>query len=244
MTPTARARLFRSDLPLTRKSGAHAVDTEDKALTRYLGRVLQEARSPSLVPPACPSCASRQTILAGPPHARMPMPAFGCNACRRRFNRLTGTPLARLRHADKLPEFVRLLSCQMSYDEAAEILRVDYSAVANWAEKFRTWLLALDPSGRWEARVRLGLNPRPLIACPQCGKEEGVRLAGFQEDGSRRLACRACEVTFALPAPHRGRDLLPMAIAYDPLVTRERRKRAVRGRVEVNPGSRPPARRA
>ena len=159
----------------------------------------------------------------------MPMPAFRCNACRHRYNRLTGTPLARLRHADKLPEFVRLLSCQMSYKEAAEILEVDYTAVANWAEKFRTWLLALDPSGRWEARVRLGLKPRPLIACPKCGQEDDVRLAGFHDDGTRRLACRACDITFALPTEERGSDPLPMAVAYDPLVTRERLKQQRRG---------------
>src|ERR1700674_3292515 len=65
--------------------------------------------------------------------ARMPMPTFQCNSCRRRFNRLTGTPVARLRHPDKLYKFVPLLSRQMSYKEAAEILQVDYSAVAKRA---------------------------------------------------------------------------------------------------------------
>jgi transposase-like protein len=135
----SRPRNFRGDFPLTRKSGPLKVHTEDAALTRYLVRALKEARSPSLKPPACPYCRSRLTILAGRPHARMPLPAFQCNSCSRRFNRLTGTPLARLRHADKLFEFVRLLSSQMSYKEAAEILKVDYSAIANWGEKFRTW---------------------------------------------------------------------------------------------------------
>jgi transposase-like protein len=138
---------FRSDLPLTRKGGPSTVDTEDEALTRYLIRELKAARSTSLKPSACPYCQSHLTTLISRPHARMPMPTFRCTACLRQFNRLTGTPLARLRHADKLFKFVRLLSCQISYKEAAEILQVDYSAIANWAEKFRTWLLQLDPSG-------------------------------------------------------------------------------------------------
>jgi hypothetical protein len=87
----SRPRNFRADLPLTRKSGPLKVHTEDAALTRYLVRALKEARSPSLKPPACPYCCSRLTILAGRPHARMPMPAFQCNSCSRQFNRLTGT---------------------------------------------------------------------------------------------------------------------------------------------------------
>jgi transposase-like protein len=149
----ARTRRFRSDLPQTRKSGPLAVDTEDKALTRYLERALRETRSLSLNPPACPYCVSRQTILSTRPHARLPMPAFRCNSCGKGFNRLTGTPLARLRHADKLPQFIRLLSCQMSYKQATELLEVDYSAVANWAEKFRNWLFAY--SAESDRRFRL-----------------------------------------------------------------------------------------
>ena len=222
-----RPRNFRADLPLTRKSGPLKVHTEDAALTRYLVRALKEARSPSLKPPACPYCRSRLTILAGRPHARMPMPAFQCNSCSRRFNRLTGTPLARLRHADKLFEFVRLLSSQMSYKEAAEILKVDYSAIANWAEKFRTWLLELDPGGALEARVRLGIKPRPLVPCPKCGKDTHVRFFGFDRDSrTRRLVCRACLVTWALSTTQ-GEEGFPLqtAVAYDPRVYRLRRGR-------------------
>jgi transposase-like protein len=223
----SRPRNFRADLPLTRKSGPSKVHTEDTALTRYLVRALKEARSPSLKPPACPYCHSRLTILAGRPHARMPMPAFQCNSCSRRFNRLTGTPLARLRHADKLFEFVRLLSSQMSYKEAAEILKVDYSAIANWAEKFRTWLLELDPSGGWEARARLGIKPRPLVPCPICGKDTRVRFFGFHQDSrTRRLMCRACLVTWALSTTQGEEGLpLPTTVAYDPRVSRLRRDR-------------------
>lgn len=168
----------------------------------------------------------RDTILLSRPHARMPMPAFRCTACRHQFNRLTGTPLARLRHADRLPQFVRLLSCQISYKEAAEILEVDYSAIANWTEKFRRWLITLDPTGAWERRVRLGIKPRPLVVCPACGKDKSVRFFGFSEDGrARRLACRTCKITFQYSHDVAAGHLLESAIAHDPLVTRERHKR-------------------
>jgi transposase-like protein len=229
----SRPRNFRADFPLTRKSGPLKVYTEDAALTRYLVRALKEARSPSLKPPACPYCCSRLTILAGRPHARMPMPAFQCNSCSRRFNRLTGTPLARLRHADKLFEFVRLLSSQMSYKEAAEILKVDYSAIANWAEKFRTWLLELDPSGAWEARARLGIKPRPLVPCPICGKDTHVRSVVLTRVVALADWCVACLVTWALSTTQ-GEEGLPLqtAVAYDPRVSRLQRDRERRSGID------------
>ena len=43
----ARSGLFRSELPLTRKSGPLDADTDKKALTRYLERALRETRSVS-----------------------------------------------------------------------------------------------------------------------------------------------------------------------------------------------------
>ena len=214
-------RNFRADIPLTRKSSRPVELDEDTDLTRYLIRALKEARSTSLRPIACPHCHSRATTLVSRSHPRRPMPSFRCAACSRTFNRLTGTPLARLRHADRFYDFVRLLSAQMSYKEAAEILEVDYSAIANWAEKFRTWLLQLDPSGGWESRVRLGIKPRPVIACPACGKDAAVRFFGFQGDKSaRRLACRACAITFHLPEEQTGRHTLATTVAYDPVAAR------------------------
>ena len=94
------------------------------------------------------------------------------------------------------------------------------------AGKFRAWLLLLDPTGGWEARVRLGIKPRPLISCPVCGKDASVRFAGFFDDsGARRLACRSCNITFRLPDDSQGSHLLETAVAYDPLITRKRRER-------------------
>jgi hypothetical protein len=115
----------------------------------------------------------------------------------------------------------------LSYKEAAEILKVDYSAIANRAEKFRTWLLELDPSGGWEARARLDLKPRPLVPCPICSKDTHVRFLRFHEDRrTRRLVCRACLVTWALSTTQ-GKEGLPLqtTVAYDPRVSRLRRDR-------------------
>ena len=122
-------RPFRGDLSRHRKGGPSTVNTEDEVLTRYLTGELKAARCLSMNRPVCPHCQSPFTIPVGRTHGcpcpismhRLPAPVQPSN----------GTPLARLRQADQLYEFVRLLSCQMSYKEAAEILQVDYSVIAN-----------------------------------------------------------------------------------------------------------------
>jgi transposase-like protein len=221
----SRPRNFRPDLPLTRKSGRLKVHTEDAALTRYLVRALKEARSFSLKPPACPYCRSRLTILAGRPHARMPMPAFQCNSCSRRFNRLTGTLLARLQHADKALRVCAVVVIPNVVQGSCRDPEGGLFGYRQLGRKVSDLLLELDPSGAWEARVRLGIKPRPLVPCPNCGKDAHVRFFGFHQDRrTRRLVCRACLVTWALSTTQ-GEAGLPLqtTVAYDPRVSRLRR---------------------
>lgn len=206
-------RKFDPAIPLRRKVRRPLADTEDRALSAYALCALREARSCSERPFACPHCSSPDTLLATRAHTRCPRPSFKCRRCKRRFNRLTGTPLARLRHEDKLYAFVPFLSQQVSYAEVAEILEVDYSAIANWAARFREWLLVLDATGTWEKRVRIGIKPRPAGTCPRCSGTK-IRLHGFETDsGGRRLRCESCSVTFQLKEVA---DSVTLVVAYDP----------------------------
>jgi len=191
-------RIFSADVPQFHKqNGAVLPDTEDIELTAFLSSALQEFYSLSEAPPPCPLCQSNNTELLSRVHARLPLPAFRCRACGlRQFNRLTGTPLARLRRA-KIPAFIRLLSQQMPYAEATRRLGVDYTAVENWTKKFRIWLLQLDPSGKWEARVRLGIKVRPHIQCPYCGLEGEKYFSNFFA-GQRAIKCPGCSKRFGL----------------------------------------------
>ncbi|WP_098495034.1 DUF746 domain-containing protein [Collimonas sp. PA-H2] len=190
-------RVFSADVPQFKQNGGVLPDTEDTELTAFLDDALQEIYSKSEVPPPCPFCKSTNTGLASRPHARLPLPSFLCRTCRlRQFNRVTGTPLMRLRAA-KLPAFIHLLSQQMSYAEAMRRLGVDYTAVENWTKKFRTWLLQLDPSGKWEARVRLGIKVRPHIQCPYCGLEGEKHFSAFLV-GQRAIRCPDCNRRFGL----------------------------------------------
>ena len=191
-------RVFSADVPQFHKqNGAVLPDTEDTELTAFLGKALEEHYSKSEVAPPCPYCHSTNTGIAGRPHARQPLPLFLCRTCRfRHFNRVTGTPLTRLRGA-KLPAFIPLLSQQMSYAEATRRLGVDYAAVENWTKKFRAWLLQLDPSGKWEARVRLGIKVRPHIQCPYCSLE-GEKYFSHFFVGQRAIKCPGCGKRFGL----------------------------------------------
>jgi transposase-like protein len=212
---TLPRRQFDPHVPLFTKGRRPIPETEDRALTACVLRALREARSRSEVPPVCPHCGSRATILASRPHARMPRPTFRCRDCGRCYNRLTGTPLARLRHEDKLLAFARLLSQQISYAQAAARLDVDYTAIANWVAKFRLWLLQIDPSGEWESRVRIGVKPRPDAPCPRCGVR-AVRFHGFDsQTGERRMCCASCRAVFPLIAIGEALELVE---AYDPAI--------------------------
>ncbi len=226
---TCTSRRFDAAIPVFTKARRPIPESEDRELTAYLLRALREARSRSEAPAACPHCGSRDTALAGRAHARMPRPSFLCQRCGKKFNRLTGTALARLRHERKAREFVRLLSQQLSYAQAAERLGVDYSAIANRCAKFRLWLLQLDPDGHWENRVRLGLKPRLVGNCPRCGSPT-MRFHGFaSSSGERRVRCTSCKSVSALrtmsdagmqlvtacdPAIESGR-LIPIVSAHD-----------------------------
>ena len=210
-------RYFFADIPqYAKQAGAALPDTEDVELTAFLDNALRDHYSKSEVPPPCPFCKSTDTGLAGRPHARQPLPSFLCKTCRfRHFNRLTGTPLSRLRGA-KLPAFVRLLSQQMSYAEATRRLGVDYTAVENWTKKFRTWLLQLDPSGKWEARVRLGIKVRPHIQCPHCGLEGEKQFSDFFAH-QRAIFCSGCRKRFGLKdAEEAAQRPVELTVFYEP----------------------------
>jgi transposase-like protein len=64
------------------------------------------------------------------------LPRYRCGACKRTFNPLTGTSLARLRNKDKWFLFLRTVSQQKSIRKSAEICGVDNSTVLRWRQRF------------------------------------------------------------------------------------------------------------
>ncbi|WP_429440939.1 DUF746 domain-containing protein [Paraburkholderia sp. GAS33] len=200
-------RQFNLSIPLKRFNGHALPDTEDTDLTEFVQAHLAEVFSLSENPPACGHCGDRHTRFrrsAGPRKLRLP--AFVCQTCKRQFNRLTGTPLANIGKrapACTLMTFTAMLSQQMPYAAAAEKCGLQVVLVSRWARRMRTWLLQLDPTGYWEAKVRLGVRPPdPVIRCPSCGHTGPVTLLGFVPparaagEHMRQCRCGLCRRVF------------------------------------------------
>jgi transposase-like protein len=173
-------------------------DTEDPALTQFLEAELADILSLSETPPACPKCQSTATRLTH--HSQTAsgrLPAFQCWTCKTCFSRTTGTPLSQINRRDRLPGFIRLLSQQKSLLLAGRELGASARLVARWTRNFRAWLLTIDPSGHWEAKVRLGIAP-PLddAVCQQCRATGTLIHHGFgnrrRDDPTRQLRCHSC----------------------------------------------------
>ena len=82
----------------------------------------------------CPHCASVNVQRWGTAGG---LPRYRCGACKRTFNPLTGTSLARLRSKDKWFLFLHTLTQQKSIRKSAEICGVDNTTVLRWRQRFR-----------------------------------------------------------------------------------------------------------
>lgn len=202
-------REFDLSIPLKRFNGRPSPDTEDTSLTEFVQAHLAEVFSISKSPPACGHCGDRHTRLgesARPGKVRLP--AFLCLACGRRFNRLTGTPLANINRrgpVSTLMEFAAMLSQQMPYIAAAQALDLYTPVVSSWTKRIRAWLLQIDPTGHWEAKVRLGVRPPdPVVTCPSCGHTDQITFLGFvapervQGKRVRQCRCGTCRRIFRM----------------------------------------------
>lgn len=179
---------------------------EDPALTAFLQRHIDEVLSKDPTPPPCHHCGSHQVVLryrGRPPNG---IPYFNCRHCGKGFNRRTGTALQSFLRCDKLEAFLPLLSQQRSIANASERLGVSHRMLSRWVRVFRQWLLRLDPSGEWEAKVKLGIRPElPALECPRCGNREHFFRLGFvdgRHQGKRMFQCKACRRCVSEPDEH------------------------------------------
>jgi transposase-like protein len=185
-----------------RASGAAEVG--DAELTAFLMSAWRKLHSASHRPPPCPRCRARKTVYDGT-DTTDGLPFFHCGGCRHRFNRLTGTPLARLRLEDKVETFFNLASQQVSVAEAARRLAIKSETVRHWSIQTRLWLLALDPQGDWERRVQLGVRyavmpgGEPAPARPGCkcsiASDDSQALAEMENAPLLIRVCAFCEQT-------------------------------------------------
>ena len=85
------------------------------------------------VKPGCPHCASEHVVRNG---AARGLQRYKCRDCRKTFNALTGTPLARLRMKGKWLGQTAVLRDGVTITKAAETLGVARSTAFRWRHRF------------------------------------------------------------------------------------------------------------
>lgn len=217
-------RKFDATLPLSAAHQAYP-DSEDPQLTAYVQGLLAEYHSKHSTPvPPCPGCGSNDTRYHCRPNRFVPLPLFRCRSCKRTYSRVTGSPLARLRHVGKMPAFIRLLSQQISLEEVSFRLCLDVECISNWLARFRQLILLHDPSGQWESRVRLGIKFQFSGTCSRCEYTGPFRHGGPALTGERRVICPSCRGVF--PADQLGLpgEAPEVVVVHDPMTTALRRR--------------------
>jgi transposase-like protein len=127
--------------------------------------------------------------------------------------------MANMLRRDMLFAFLPWLSQHRPLTQVAEVFATSPEIIKAKIRRFRQWLLVLDPTGRYEQRVRLGLKvPWPSMACPKCNEHAPARPHGFRRARGGRLVvprerlfrCTGCHGFFGLPVDeisvHIGED--------------------------------------
>jgi len=83
--------------------------------------------------PPCPHCRSDDVAHWGAAHG---FPRYRCGSCRRTFNILTKTPLARLRNKERWPTFVGTLIERRSIRGSAAACEVSVTTSSRWRKRF------------------------------------------------------------------------------------------------------------
>jgi len=115
----------------------------------------------------CPYCQEREIVLWG---KRKNIQRYRCKSCRKLFNDLTGTPMARTKLLEKWPKMAVALQQSMTLHQTAEYVGISVDTAFRWRHR----LLA----GLREARSRIELTGVVEI------DETFFR---YSEKGSRRL---------------------------------------------------------
>jgi transposase-like protein len=81
----------------------------------------------------CPHCGSDNVAHWGTAHG---FPRYRCGSCRRTFNILTKTPLARLRNKERWPTFVGTMIERRSIRRSAAACEVSVTTSSRWRKRF------------------------------------------------------------------------------------------------------------
>ena len=85
--------------------------------------------------PVCPHCAQAHAVKFGVCDG---LQRYRCKDCRKTFNALTGTPLARLRHKDKWLDYAKPMQVGLSIRKSASECGVHRTTSFRWRHRFLT----------------------------------------------------------------------------------------------------------
>ena len=194
---TARVRPQGDEVQYLSASSAlpEGIDVATDALTMVAGCRVDRR--------GCPHCDAKDVRPWGRAHG---LPRYRCVECRRTFNALSGTSLARLRHKDRWLDQARALMTGESVAEAARRCGVAYTTAFRWRHRFLVAPARDKPTrlnGIVEADERLFSNPS-RAGEPIC---HGPRERGAES--RPRPACRRSRSRFSLRAIVPARPLMP-----------------------------------
>jgi transposase-like protein len=114
---------------LTRSQWAHLADLVGRSLLREKTTSLIEAAASR----ACPHCRSVRLYRHGQAHG---LQRYRCRDCRRSFNALTGTPLARLRQRSKWLAYLDSMLGSNTVRRAASLTGIHKNTSFRWRHRF------------------------------------------------------------------------------------------------------------
>jgi transposase-like protein len=112
-------------------------------LTTTLSQLSNEPKVSELIETAfdtkgiCPHCSHTESYRHGLAHG---LQRYRCKACKKTFNALTGTPLARLRYKSKWLDYLDAITHSLTVRQAAIDLDVHRNTTFRWRHRFLTWI--------------------------------------------------------------------------------------------------------
>lgn len=129
------------------------------------------------VKPSCPHCGSEHVVRNGTTHD---LQRYKCRDCRKTFNALTGTPLARLRMKGKWLGQTAVLRDGVTITKAAETLGVARSTAFRWRHRF----LALPKTIQAKSLVGIAETDETYFLQSFKGLRKGLARPGRKRGGS------------------------------------------------------------
>lgn len=145
---------------------------------------------------ACPHCASSQLVKNGSANG---LQRFKCRQCKRTFNPLTGTPLARLHLRDKWMGQAQALGAGLSLNEVAQRLDVAQSTAFRWRHRFLACPKNLQARQLWG--IAEADESYFLVSCKG---QRGLLRKARRRGGKALAGCRGAEYTPVLMARDRS----------------------------------------